>query len=133
MGNDPQIEHSKPFSPNVNLWLNVKSDIEIKIIAGVYAAGERIPSIVRIAKLYGIGNSTAKKVLESLCDDGTVVLQRGVGYFVKPYEKVRLLKVHEKELRRRFSEVIVYGRGMGLDDANILRLVKEALTETNKE
>jgi GntR family transcriptional regulator len=128
MEKDTKRRRNKPFLPNVNLWLEVKADIEIKIIIGEYAAGGRIPSIVKLAEMYEVGNTTAQKVLESLCDDGTIVKQKGIGYFVKPYEKERLLKIHEKELKSQFTEVIEYGKRIGLDDTNILRLVQEALT-----
>jgi GntR family transcriptional regulator len=104
MEKETKRRRNKPFSPNVNLWLEVKADIEIKIITGEYAAGDRIPSIVKIAEMYEVGNTTAHKVLESLCDDGTIVKQKGIGYFVKLYVKERLMKIHEKELKSRFQK-----------------------------
>lgn len=122
----------KKFSPNVNVWLEVKADIEIKIIVGEFPAGGRMPSIVKIAEMYGVGKTTAQKVLESLCEDGTIVNQKGVGYFVKLYEKERLLRVHEKELGNQFQKVIEYARKVGLSDEDVLRIVKEALLETGK-
>ena len=119
----------KSFSPNVNLWLDVKSDIEIKIITGEYAAGDRIPPIVKIAEIYKVGNTTAQKVLESLYSDGTITKQKGVGYFVKPFVRDRLLKTHEVELKKRLIEDISYGIRVGFDKIKILSITQEALNE----
>ena len=46
------------------VWLDVKNDIEVKVITGYYQAGERIPPIRKIAEVYGIGINTAQKVLD---------------------------------------------------------------------
>jgi len=107
--------HVKGFSPHINLWLDIKADIEIKIITGEYESGMRIPSITQLSGLYNIGNTTAQKVLEALCEENTIYKRQGVGYFVKPYVRDKLAATHYAVLINRLSDVISYGVSLGYD------------------
>jgi len=116
---------NKSFSPNANLWNDVKTDIELKIISGEYPVGKRLPSIAQVSDKYNVGTTTAQKVLESLCEEGTVIKKQGVGYFVKPYIKDMLLKSHINELKKRMTLIISYGIRIGLDNEKISELFQE--------
>lgn len=83
-----------------NKWQDVKEDIEYKILAGVFTAGERIPPTRKIAKDYNIGQSTAQKVLNKLCQEGVIESKRGIGYFVKPYTKEQILTDRKRNLEK---------------------------------
>lgn len=96
-------------------WLDVKSDIELKIIRGEYSAGDRIPPVRKIAAIYSIGTTTAAKVLEHLYQEGTIYKKRGVGYFVKPYTKDRLCTEHKKKLERIITDSFDYADAIGVD------------------
>lgn len=96
-------------------WLNVKNDIELKIISGEFSAGDRIPPIRKIAAIYDIGTTTAAKVMERLCNDGTIYKRRGVGYFVKPYTKDRLCAEHKKNLEKIIINAFEYADVIGVD------------------
>lgn len=96
-------------------WLNVKNDIELKIISGEYSAGDRIPPVRKIATIYSIGTTTAAKVLEHLYQEGTIYKRRGVGYFVKPYTKDRLCIEHKKNLEKIITDSFAYADALGVD------------------
>ena len=85
-------------SPNV--WQSVKADIERKILAGTYEAGERIPSTRQIAEDYDIALSTAQKALNSLWHEGIVYAKQGVGFFVRPYVREQLISERTKALEK---------------------------------
>lgn len=84
-----------------NLWLDVKSDIELRILRGEFSAGERVPSVRKIADDYGVGQSTAQKVLKTLWAEGIIEPQRGIGFFVKPYIREQLAASRKKILEKR--------------------------------
>ena len=82
---------NKLSNQSLDVCQDVKHDIERKILSGIFAAGERIPSTRKIAKDYCVGQSTAQKVLNALEADGIIEPQRGIGYFVKPYIREKLI------------------------------------------
>lgn len=106
-------------------WLDVKNDIELKIISGVYSAGDRIPPIRKIAAIYNIGTTTAAKALGHLCQDGTIYKRRGVGYFVKPYTKDRLCTEHKKNLEKIIINVFDYADLLGVDVMVIINQINK--------
>lgn len=88
------------------LWLDIKADIETKILYGTYAAGERIPSTRKIAQYYGIGQSTAQRVLNALLREGIVESKSGIGFFVKPYIREQLVSKKKQALEKKLIELI---------------------------
>ena len=125
-------ERVKGFSPHINLWLDIKADIEIKIITGEYEPGMRVPSITQLAGLYNIGSTTAQKVLEALCDEKTIYKRQGVGYFVKPHVRDKLAATHYTVLINRLSDVISYGVSLGYDINKLQDVFTMACGSTKK-
>lgn len=109
-------EDKRFFSPNINVWLDVKEDIELKIISGEYKPGDQIPPIRKMASIYNIGVTTAQKVMDDLYHEGTVTRKRGVGFFVKPYVKERLYRKHKAEFEEMFLKTIQYAAQLNIDD-----------------
>lgn len=109
-------DNKRFFSPNVNVWLDVKEDIELKIISEEYKAGDQIPPIRKMAAIYNIGATTAQKVMEELYQDDIVVKKRGVGFFVKPYVKERLYRKHKAEFEKMLLKTIQYATQLNITD-----------------
>jgi len=65
-----------PASRQVAGWL--REDIE----AGVYAPGQRLPSIATLVQEYGIARDTALKAQRVLITEGLAVNSPGMGLFV---------------------------------------------------
>jgi len=110
---------------SVYAWLTVKNDLELKIIRGEYAAGERIPPVRKIAEIYGIGTSTATKTLARLCKDGTIYQRRGVGYFVKPYVREKLITEHKMNLEKIIRNTFDYADMIDTDPMLIINKINE--------
>lgn len=89
-----------------NIWLDVKSDIELKILTGAYVAGERIPSIRKLAVDYGVGQSTVQKVLNVLWYEGVIEPKRGVGFFVKPYIREQLISKRRITIEKQIKNIL---------------------------
>jgi GntR family transcriptional regulator len=65
-----------PASRQVAAWL--KEDIA----AGVYAPGQKLPSIATLVQTYGIARHTALKAQRVLIAEGLAVNSPGMGLFV---------------------------------------------------
>ena len=108
------------LSPNV--WQDVKSDIELKILTGAFAPGERIPSIRKIADDYGVGQTTAQKVLKTLWHEGIIEPHRGIGFFVKPYIREQLIASRRKILEKKIISAV---EEAALIDMDLLPMVEK--------
>ena len=120
------------FSPNKNLWLSVKKDIEAKIITGEYAVGSKIPTIVEFGEQYNIGKTTVQKVITALYDEGTIVKRVGSGCFVKPFVREKLLKRHKHEFEMYISRALDEAFLLGLDEDYVRNLIDEKWKQHNK-
>lgn len=110
-------------------WYEVKRDIEFKIINGTYTAGSQIITLDEMKDEYDIGRTTAQKVIESLDEDGTIIRKAGVGCFVKPFVREKLLKEQRESLNRLVTQLVSQAREIGLDDEEIIELVEESMSE----
>lgn len=115
----------------VYTWVAVKNDIELKIILGEYAAGERIPSGRKIAETHGIAVATSNHALAELCKDGTIYQRRGVGYFVKPYVRERLLAEHRRKLEKIIQDAFDYADKIGVDLVPIINAITKNMSVQN--
>jgi DNA-binding GntR family transcriptional regulator len=66
----------------VNLFVQVADDLAGQIERGELPPGRRIPSESDIARLYGVGRSSAKRAVKLLKERGLVYGVAGKGVFV---------------------------------------------------
>lgn len=119
------------FAQNADLWLVVKRDIETKVITGEYEAGSKIPTIVELVDKYGIGKTTAQKIINALYDEGTIVKKVKLGCFVKPFVKDRLYEQHKKELGKQIDEVVGEALLLGINRDCVLKLFNKTWDKIN--
>lgn len=100
---------------SLDVWQEVKTDIENKILSGYYAAGERIPSTRKLADDYNISLTTAQKVLRDLSREGVIEAKRSVGYFVNAYIRERIIEDRRRELHKRVQETFEEANLIGVD------------------
>ena len=113
------------FAPRVNQWLDIKADVEIKIITGVYEVGKSVPSIYEMAEIYSSGTTTAQKVLSALRDEKVLEFRRGGKYIVRPFIKDILIAKHLNELKSRISAAFKYGVSLGYSTDELIDLMIE--------
>lgn len=106
---------SKFPTQSLDVWQDVKHDIEKKILSGTFAAGERIPSTRKLAEEYGVGLSTAQKVLNALESDGIIEPKRGVGFFVKPYIREKLFSAKKQNLEMTIISALAEAELLDID------------------
>ena len=122
---------SHGFAPRINQWLDIKADIEIRIICGVYEVGKQVPSINEMTVLYGIGKTMAQKVLRALRDDKVLEWRRGDNYIVRPYVRESLAAAHLEELKNRITAVAKYGERLGYDTDRLIEIMTEICNKSN--
>lgn len=95
-------------------WLKIKRDLEVKIIKGYYKSATKLPSLSEMSELYACGESTAQKVMDCMCREGTLVKRRGIGYFLKPLSADKLVKQHVKTMEINLEQCIRDARSLGI-------------------
>lgn len=104
----------------------VQTNLEFKIITGELAPGDKFPPIRDLAEIYNIGTSTAQKIVNNLNADDIIVKKRGIGFFVKPFVKGKLIEKHVSECKRMFKKAIDYAVVLELDsEAIVAELLQE--------
>lgn len=101
-------------------WKKIKCDLELKIIRGEYPAGERAPSVRKVAEIYNVGTSTSQPILEKMAMENTLIMEQGIGYIVNENSVERLEKEHLEQLKEIFKEVCEYAYALQADPVEIV-------------
>ncbi len=104
------------------IFVQIAERIEADILAGRLAEEEQAPSTNQIAALYQINPATAAKGVNLLVDQGILYKKRGLGMYVAPGARARLL---EKRREQFFEQYVV----TMLQEAEKLGITTEQLTD----
>ncbi|HLV98375.1 MAG TPA: GntR family transcriptional regulator [Ktedonobacterales bacterium] len=92
------IDDSRP------IFVQIAERIENDIIAGELAEDAQVPSTNQFAAFYQINPATAAKGVNLLVDQGILYKKRGLGMYVAPGARARLL---EKRQEQFFEQYVV--------------------------
>lgn len=71
-----------PFNNEKAIFLQIADRLSDEILAGVYQAFDRVPSVREYAAKLGVNANTAVKAYDQLAQEGVIFNKRGLGYFV---------------------------------------------------
>lgn len=105
--------------------------IEGDILTGTYAEESQIPSTNEFAAFLRINPATANKAINLLVADGTLYKRRGIGMFVAPGARERLLA----QRRQRFTDEFVRpllseASNLGITPHELVSLITRAADDT---
>ncbi|HUY77242.1 MAG TPA: GntR family transcriptional regulator [Ktedonobacterales bacterium] len=104
------------------IFVQIAERIENDIIAGELPEESQVPSTNQFASFYQINPATAAKGVNLLVDQGMLYKKRGLGMYVAPGARARLLE----QRREQFYEQYVVPM---LQEAEKLGVTAEQLTE----
>jgi GntR family transcriptional regulator len=93
-----------------------------EIADGVLSEGDRAPSTNELAAYHRINPATAAKGINMLIDEGLLEKHRGIGMFVAPGARAKLLDGRRKQFAARYVEPM-------MAEASRLGLSAEALID----
>ncbi len=109
------------------LFTQIAQRLAEEIAEGVLAEGARVPSTNELAAYYRINPATAAKGLGVLTDDGLLEKRRGVGMFVAPGARGRLLDERRRHFAERYVQPLVAEAGrLGIDPDELVALIRQA-------
>lgn len=111
------------FKQKQTIYLQIADSICEKIVGGLIAEREKIPSIRSLAVDLEVNPNTVQRTYEYLQSEGIIYTQRGLGYFVSEgalakIKHTRKIKFLEKELPTLF-------KNMSLLDIDLELIVKK--------
>src|SRR3954466_5941018 len=100
------------------IFLQIAEQVENDIIDGVLKEDEQIPSTNEFALFHRINPATALKGVNRLVDDGIVAKRRGIGMFVAPGGRDRLIERRRADFAAEYIRPLVTEAeklGIGVD------------------
>lgn len=82
-----------------SIFIQIAEGIKDRILTGEYKADERIPSVRDLAVELEVNPNTAMKAFDLLQREELIYNKRGMGYFVEPDAKEKVVKSRKKLLR----------------------------------
>lgn len=118
------------FNDERPIFLQLAQQLEDAILSGVYEEESQVPSITEYSVNYKINPATALKGINLLVDDGLLYKKRGVGMFVAPGARQKLLARRREGFYQAYVRKLVReGRQLGLSNAELTEMLKRSLEE----
>lgn len=85
------------FSENKPIYLQIADQIGDRILRGELKEEDRIPSVREYGAGLGVNPNTVMRSYDRLTDEGVLFNKRGIGYFIAPDARKRVLEARRKE------------------------------------
>ena len=82
---------------NKAIYLQIADKICDDILDGVYPEDERIPSVREYAAAVEVNANTVMRTYETLSNQEIIFNKRGVGYFISPGARARVLDMRRRQ------------------------------------
>jgi DNA-binding transcriptional regulator YhcF (GntR family) len=111
------------------LFLQIAESVEESIIDGSLSEETQAPSTNELAAFYRINPATAAKGVNMLVDKGVLYKRRGIGMFVAPGARERLLAERREAFGARYLDpLLAEARSLGLGPEDLTRLIRDRAT-----
>jgi GntR family transcriptional regulator len=93
---------------NRPVHMSIRDDLRMRLDAGEWNAGERLPSETELAARYGVARMTVRQAVGALASEGAVVRRQGLGTFAadrRPTRSADLLLSFTEEMRRQGHQI----------------------------
>lgn len=118
----------KPIYVQIAEWL------ESEILNEHLAPEERVYSQYQLAEMFNINPATAAKGLNILADEAIVYKKRGLGMYVSPEAKNRILrKRKDQTLKRLVQELVEESKRLDVKEAELLRMIQDEIRNDGRE
>lgn len=88
------------FSQNKPIYLQIVDSFYDKILSGQLKDEDRIASVRETGAVIGVNPNTVMRSYEKMTSDGVIYNRRGIGYFIAPAAREKVLA----DQRRSFIE-----------------------------
>ena len=115
------------YDSGLPVWIQVKNRIAYLIGSGAFEAGDKLPTVRGLAVDLDIAYNTVNRAYMDLERDGYIVTRKGRGTFVAERRSVGADLATDTPIELLIDDMIRTCKYAGLDDDNIISLVKARL------
>ena len=120
------------FDDERPIFIQLASQLEDAIISGVYKEDGQVPSITEYSVAYNINPATALKGINLLVDGGTLYKKRGVGMFVSPGAREKLVRSRQAGYyQQRLLPVVKEARSLEIGCEELKSMVERGYKDGN--
>jgi GntR family transcriptional regulator len=110
------------WSDDQPIYRQLRDRMVAMILESAIAEGEALPSARTVSAEYRINHLTVLKAYQELSDEGIVENRRGIGLFVNPGARERLLRSERKLfLKEEWPRIRLVMQRLGLKPEELLR------------
>ncbi len=104
------------FNNDKAIYLQMADRLCDQILAGDYGDDARIPSVREYAVLLQVNTNTAMKAYDQMARDEIIYNKRGLGYFVTPGAREKILAARRKDfMEQQLPELFRNMKLLGID------------------
>ena len=108
------------------IYLQIARMLEDDILRGVYREEEQVPSTNELARGYNINPATAAKGVNILVDEGILYKRRGIGMFVAPGAREKILAKRRSAFAQgHIVPLLAEARSLGITKEELLKMIEE--------
>ena len=112
------------------IFLQIADQLREGILCGAWPEEGQVPSITEYAVNYRINPATALKAVNLLVDEGLLYKKRGVGMFVAPGARQKLLESRRQSFYKDYVEGLVReARNLGLSRQELARMIERGFED----
>ncbi len=112
------------FITSAPIYLQVVDSIKEKIVTGLLAPGEKLPSGRETAVQYKINPNTAARVYQTLEQEQVCFTRRGLGTFVTE-DPERIRQLHEEMARNLVKQFLDGLKRLGITKEEAVQIIQE--------
>lgn len=121
------------FNDEAPIYLQLRQHIEELILEKALQEDSAIPSIRNMARDYGLNPITVGNALSLLVEEGILYKKRGVGMFVSPDARQRIIETRGQDfLTEKLEPVIVNARQLEIPRKKITQIIERIYGGTNE-
>lgn len=119
------------FSSNVPIYLQIMDDVKLKIVSGVWEAGQRLQSVRELAVEFSVNPNTMQKALSELEREGLLYTERTSGRYVSQ-DEAKIKKARD-EMAEGYTESYYNSmKKLGYKKEEIIYIVSNKLDNIQK-
>lgn len=110
-----------------SIYIQIAEMIENDVLIGNLKEDEQAPSTNEFAKVYNINPATARKGLNILVDEGVLYKKRGMGMFVTPDGRKKILRKRQDEFfNLKLPEIILEAKRLEISIEDIVSHINDS-------
>ncbi|WP_251545915.1 GntR family transcriptional regulator [Limosilactobacillus caecicola] len=122
------------FDQSAPIYQQLADQLEEMIFTGLFAEGEQVPSTTQLSQELHINPATVLKGMNILVDQQLLEKRRGLGMFVTPQAKEKIMEKRKEGFYRNYIESLIQeATKLGITEDHLLTLIQRGYQHDHTE